>query len=252
MDIIRVDSTESTNALAWELLKERNAPFAVMAHTQTAGRGQRGNHWESEPGRNVTLSIAWCPGQVAASEQFVISQAVAVAIVETLRHFMPELTPEIAIKWPNDIYVGQRKICGVLIENSLSGCRISRTVIGIGLNVNQRTFLSDAPNPVSMFQLTRKTFDVNEVALQLCNTVEHFFNALLLPHRHSRLRGRYFSMLWRSVGYWPYLDVEADELFEARVSNIAPSGHITLTERSGHQRTFAFKEVQSVFNSILQ
>lgn len=246
MEIVKVESTESTNSLAATLAATHALPFAVAAHEQTVGRGQRGNSWESEPGQNLTLSIVWKPLHVVASEQFVISQTVAVAIVEMLRHKMPEFSDKIAIKWPNDIYVGNRKICGVLIENSLTGNEINRSIIGIGLNVNQTEFRSDAPNPVSMKQLTGQTYDIDLAVKFLCDNVERFLNALLSPHRRSRLRGRYFSMLWRSTGFWPYRDAQSGECFEARLSNIASTGHITLTDRQGQQRTYAFKEVAAI------
>ena len=247
MKIIKVDTTSSTNALAATMVTEgEEMPFAVMCREQTAGRGQRGNTWESEPGQNITLSIAYKPKSVSATDQFVISQAVAVAIVETLRHFLPDYTNRIAIKWPNDIYVDSLKICGILIENSLTGSEINRTIIGIGLNVNQTEFLSPAPNPVSMRMLTGRIFDIDEITQYLCSVLGRFAANLVSPPRRPRLRGRYFSMLWHSTGYHPYIDVASGQRFLGRISNIASSGLITLTEPSGNQHTYAFKEVQAV------
>lgn len=246
MEIIKVEETTSTNRLAAELATSHEVPFAVSTRNQTHGRGQRGNSWESAPGENVTLSIVWHPRDIAASKQFIISQAVAVAVADMLKIMMPDRSGEIAVKWPNDIYVNDRKIAGILIENSLLGSHINRTIIGIGLNVNQTVFFSDAPNPVSMKLLTGKTYDVDICARTLCETVEKFFNAYLPAHRHGRLRGRYFSALWRASGYWPYIDVATGKRFDARISNIASSGHITLTEPPGERHTYAFKEVQPV------
>ncbi|MDE6431375.1 MAG: biotin--[acetyl-CoA-carboxylase] ligase, partial [Duncaniella sp.] len=120
----------------------------VSARRQTAGRGQRGNSWESAPGKNITMSILLRPEGLHPSRQFVISRAVSLAITGVLRRYMP--ASAVRVKWPNDIYVDDRKICGILIENVISSASIRQSVVGIGINVNQRRFLSDAPNPVSM------------------------------------------------------------------------------------------------------
>lgn len=252
MRIVKLQEVDSTNRYLSQHSDEFPDLSAVIAGSQTAGRGQRGNSWESEPGLNATLSIIMHPASwVKPSEQFVISQVVAVAIVETLRMFMPEMTREIAVKWPNDIYVGDRKICGILIENVIQGGNLVRSIIGIGLNVNQQVFLSDAPNPVSMARLTGRSYDVEQVARSVCDSVERFFQGYCMPPRHSRLRSRYFSMLWRSSGYFPYVDVASGERFDGRISNIATDGRITLTDRQGTQRTYAFKEVRAVLSDTL-
>lgn len=141
---------DSTSNYLASIADESPHGFVVEAEAQTAGRGQRGNSWESEPRMNILMSVLLRPEGIAPSEQFLISQAVSVAIVRVLRHYLPE----VRIKWPNDIYVGDRKICGILIENSITATKIIHSIVGIGLNVNQREFHSDAPNPVSMFQLT--------------------------------------------------------------------------------------------------
>lgn len=246
MFIIKTAEAESTNRQILEYAPNHEAPFALMTYRQTAGRGQRGNSWESEDGKNITLSILLRPTSVKASEQFVISQVVSVAIAETLRHFMPQMSSAVAIKWPNDIYVTNRKICGILIENSLNGDRIVRSVVGIGLNVNQTEFHSDAPNPVSMRQLTGKEWNIDVLAQYMCNVIERFAKTFLLPNHYSRLRGRYFSMLWRAQGYHSYLDTATGKKFQAMISNIAVTGHITLTDDRGLQRQYAFKEVESI------
>ena len=120
----------------------------VSTYNQTAGRGQRGNSWESEPHKNLTFSVLLKPQHIIAREQFYISEIVSVAIVNTLRKYI--IDQPIAIKWPNDIYVNDDKICGILIENTLSGYSISQSIAGIGININQQTFLSNAPNPISL------------------------------------------------------------------------------------------------------
>ena len=129
----------------------------VMAVEQTAARGQRGNTWEATPGLNLTLSMLLRPEGVEAARQFDISRAVALGTAEMLQELLEQ---EVLIKWPNDIYVGDRKIAGILIENTLTGRLIDRSIAGIGVNINQEVFHSDAPNPVSVSQLTVRTYDL--------------------------------------------------------------------------------------------
>ena len=119
---------------------------------QTAGRGQAGNSWESEAGKNLLFGLLFHPREVEANRQFILSQAVALSICETLSDY----AEDIRIKWPNDIYWKDRKICGMLIENTLVGRCIENCIIGAGININQQTFCSDAPNPVSLRQITGK------------------------------------------------------------------------------------------------
>ena len=131
-------------------LSARSEAF-VLATTdfQTAGHGQRGTVWEAAAGRNLLFSFAFHPTFVSAGGQFRLSEALALAVAESL----DGLPVEVSVKWPNDIYAGNRKICGMLLEHDLRGTHIYNTRAGVGLNVNQRRFEGDAPNPVSMWQL---------------------------------------------------------------------------------------------------
>ncbi|WP_301748249.1 biotin--[acetyl-CoA-carboxylase] ligase [uncultured Duncaniella sp.] len=154
MEIIKIESTDSTSSHLAGIAEGCAHGTAVMARVQTAGRGQRGNSWEAEPGMNITLSLLLRPEGLEPARQFIISQAVSLAIVEMLDNFIG--ADAVSIKWPNDIYVNDSKIAGILIENVISGSAISRSIVGVGLNVNQTEFLSDAPNPVSLKQLLPK------------------------------------------------------------------------------------------------
>ena len=154
--VIHIDETDSTNR--WlraymqaprPLVPEGSYPesgeqaVVVVAEYQTAGKGCGENSWESERGKNLTFSVLLHPTEISANCQFRISEAVSVVLCETIERFGVQKT---SIKWPNDIYVGDRKICGILIENMLWGRIIDESIVGIGLNVNQKAFLSDAPN----------------------------------------------------------------------------------------------------------
>lgn len=145
-DIIWLERVDSTNDEARRHISEIDNLSVVSALEQTKGRGQRGNRWSSQPGENLTFSLVVKDFRIKANEQSAISQATALSLVDLLsRHEI-----KARIKWPNDIYTGDEKICGILIENSLKGSEIDWSIIGIGLNVNQTAFPEDLPNPTSM------------------------------------------------------------------------------------------------------
>ena len=146
-EIVHITETDSTNQ--WVKSHRGDHPFCVMADYQTAGRGCGTNRWESERGKNLLFSLLLHPKQIPASKQFHISMAISLSIIEALGQHVADLS----IKWPNDIYWRNGKIAGILIENTLKGNIIKDSIIGVGLNVNQRHFISDAPNPVSMRQI---------------------------------------------------------------------------------------------------
>lgn len=145
-DIIWLDTVDSTNSESKRRILKIDNLSVVSALEQTKGRGQRGNRWSSQPGENLTFSLVVKDFRIKANEQSAISQATALSLVDLLsRHEI-----KARIKWPNDIYAGDEKICGILIENSLKGSEIDWSIIGIGLNVNQTAFPEDLPNPTSM------------------------------------------------------------------------------------------------------
>ena len=150
--LIHINETNSTNNYLQSLCSEQKVEelTVVVADFQTSGRGQRGNSWESDPGKNLLFSTVIFPEFLEARRQFLISQIISLAIKEELDTY----TTDISIKWPNDIYWKEKKICGMLIENDLMGRNISQSIIGIGININQEIFHSSAPNPVSLLQIT--------------------------------------------------------------------------------------------------
>lgn len=263
MKTLWLPEVDSTNTYLKGRLETVGERVMVLARRQTAGRGQRGNSWEAEPGRNVTASFWFRPEGVKAAGQFAISEAVALAIVGALADYGIAAK----VKWPNDIYVGDRKICGILIENSVMGDGISHSIVGFGLNVNQQLFLSDAPNPVSMAMLTGREYPLQEIAEALGR---HFGEYLGKEERGSgdnigkigdreRLHEEYIASLWRGDGrVYPFRTAAGRELFHARIAGIEPSGHLLLeeekeglpvlpAEEKGALRRFAFKEVEFLF-----
>ena len=246
--IIWLEETGSTNSWLSENEHSLETNTAVAARRQTAGRGQRGNSWESEPGSNLTLSLLLRPEGIHVARSFCLSEAVAVAVAETVEAIAPGI--KVAIKWPNDIYVNDSKIAGILIENVISGSAISRSIVGVGLNVNQTEFLSDAPNPVSLKQLLPKVdFNVDVLAeVMVSDILGKVDQALSSECEAGEISGEYFARMWRGDGYYHrYYDHTRGLYMNARIDSVAASGHITLTDQAdGVARTYAFKEISAV------
>lgn len=242
--IIYVDEADSTNTMLAKAASDFEHGTALAAHCQSAGKGQRGNRWEAEPWKNLTFSILLRPKAILASHQFELLQVVAISIVKVLRSQLD--TDEIYIKWPNDIYYRDKKICGILIENTLSGAGIERSIVGIGINVNQDKFLSDAPNPVSMKQIAGHAFDLDDLLEHFVTQVVCDFDKYESTLNSTQLAARYRFMMWRGEGFWPYIDNITGQRIEGRIAAVAPTGHLTLADHDGKVRTYAFKEITAV------
>lgn len=241
MKIVELESVGSTNSWVAAHVGEMEGTTMVAARSQSAGRGQRGNSWEAEPGCNLTLSVFLRPPMgFHPRSQFSISEAVALGVADTLGLFGIEA----AVKWPNDIYVGDRKIAGILIEHSLLGPSIQHTIAGIGLNVNQERFLSPAPNPVSMTNVAGRRFSLAEVRERLAENLERRFEETWDPKKRENLHTEFQRRMWRGDGRaWPFRDRASGETFKACIENVEPSGMLNLRTDS-ELRSYAFKEVE--------
>lgn len=221
----------------------------VYTDRQTAGRGQRGNSWESEPFKNVTMSILLRPEKVAPNQQFWLSEISALAVERVLSKYIGN----VSIKWPNDVYYKDLKICGMLIEHSLSGGKINYTIPGIGINVNQRVFLSDAPNPISLVNVLGHEVPTSEILDGLVDEILTMCDQL--PEKAEEIHREFLSKLYRRDGFHEYQStirsasadglsvLEEGEHFQARIVNVHPDGMLDLMTTEGHIHTFAFKEV---------
>ena len=169
--IIKLDNINSTNEFATNLVKKDETEGTVVwANFQTNGKGQKGNVWESEDGKNLTFSIILYPFRIEPSQQFLLNKAISLGIIDFLKTKIDKSL--VKIKWPNDIYVGNHKIAGVLIENEILGVNLQSSIVGIGLNVNQLVFSANIPNPTSLSLVTGIDFNIEEVLLQLLNKIE--------------------------------------------------------------------------------
>lgn len=242
--VVRLESVDSTNSYSRRLLSlgEVLPDFTlVYADKQAEGRGQAGNSWESEPGKNIVFSIVCHPEHIAPSRQFILSQCISIAIQQALSQY----TDGVCIKWPNDIYWHDKKLCGILIECDLAGKTIRNCVIGCGVNVNQRTFVSDAPNPVSLSMITGLEHDRDEL---LANIVRRFIDLYIQARDNDgaaeRIARQYMRRLYRRGGKYMYKDRNGS--FEAEIVGVESTGHLMLRLDTGETRRYEFKEVAFV------
>ena len=211
----------------------------ATADYQTDGKGADANHWESDPGKNLLFSLLWLTTNLPAQRVFTGLEMLALSVLDALNDFAPGFT----IKWPNDIYFGDWKVAGTLIENEFAGKRVARSVMGTGINVNQMVFHSDAPNPRSLAQIVGHEVELH---LVLQGVMYHFarYRRMVEQEQYDVLHTLYTSQLYRREGEHAYADSEGT--FHARITDVQPDGHLILTDTEGRQRRYAFKEVRMV------
>ena len=241
MKTIWLDSIDSTNTEALRNLAQYPDGTVLAAREQTAGRGQRGNTWFSEPGKNLTFSIIlkWEPGRMQAADahwlNYVISEAIAV--------FLQGSGVEASIKWPNDIYVGSRKICGILIENLLDGPCVKASVIGVGLNINQQDFPQLA-NATSLACSTGRQYRLEPCLEQLLAIFERLLPSLSTESLRTGLFERYSTRLFRKGRRARYHDYLTDEEYWGLLEGVEPDGRLRILDLDTRQdRYYRFKEV---------
>lgn len=240
---IHLNQTTSTNSYLKEMISIGiDLPELTIVDTefQTGGRGQRGNSWESNKGENLTFSLLCHPTWMPAARQFLISQAIALAVHDVLS----EYTDGISIKWPNDIYWNDKKISGILIECDIEGMNLRNCIIGVGLNINQMEFVSDAPNPVSLAQIIGFTLNRNHILDQLIERFLFIYNKVQEGETESLVK-QYKDSLYRKEGYFHYAEPDG-ETFSARIVDVMDNGHLILEKEDGKQKEYEFKEVKFI------
>ncbi|PIF06041.1 MAG: biotin--[acetyl-CoA-carboxylase] ligase [Draconibacterium sp.] len=239
-NIVRLKEVNSTNNYAYRLIMTDSAAdgTVVLAQYQTQGKGQQGAFWESDPGKNLLMSTIWFPSLLPAEQQFTISKAVSLAITD----FLLSETDEVTIKWPNDIYIGNQKIAGILIENAVKGAYLHSSVIGIGLNLNQTKFISDAPNPVSLKQITGLNYNIDEVLNQLLTLLDSWLGKISKDETET-IDKQYLSRLFR-FGKWAKFIEPGNNSFEAKIIGIGNFGQLQLQLKDNSVKEYLFREVQ--------
>jgi len=240
--IDKVSETLSTNELLKTLAdKEPIAEgYTVFAVAQTGGRGQMGAFWESQPGQNITVSLLLRPIFLKADNMFLISKVVSLGIFD----YLNAKGNGFKIKWPNDIYYNDKKICGVLIENQFMGSSIVYSIVGIGLNVNQEYFISDAPNPVSMYNIFGRKFDLYTELQNLLNQIDVWYQ-MLAEGWEDQINKSYFTHLYRTDGIYGFRTADGS-VFNGTITDVEANGRLHIKTDDGGEKLFWFKEVAFV------
>lgn len=240
--LIELDEVDSTNRYLREYTGTEGRDMTVVtAEYQTAGRGQGTNTWESEPGQNLLFSLMIHPAGVPAARQFVLLESCALALVSALGHFAEGMT----IKWPNDIYWNDCKISGTLSECDICGGMTARCIMGVGLNVNQREFRSDAPNPVSLRTACGTEVSRKEVLGLFISEFQRYMTMLgngCLEDIHRE----YIGKMYRRNGLYEFED--SGGRFRAGIDTVRENGHLVLRREDGSLSEYAFKEVRFIIN----
>jgi BirA family transcriptional regulator, biotin operon repressor / biotin---[acetyl-CoA-carboxylase] ligase len=238
---IYTENSGSTNTDAAVIIQNGNAVEGTIIHTgfQSAGRGQKGNIWESEKDKNLLFSIILFPGMVQPADQFIISMVISLGI----KDFLMTLIPEVKIKWPNDIFAGNDKIAGILIENSISTDSITSCVAGIGLNVNQDRFSGFIPRAVSLKMLTGRDYDIIWCLNRLATYLDVRYKQLIAAES-SDITAGYISSLFR-LNEWSRYSTAAGE-FTGRIISVSRSGCLIVETRDGVKKEFAFREIEFI------
>jgi len=241
--LLRFAELESTQTYAQELLA-RTVPeegTLVAASYQRAGKGLLRNRWESEPGKNLLFSLILYPGFLPLGRAFLFSQTMALGVRDWVGLYLGDRA---RIKWPNDIYIDEGKVAGMLIQNSLSGSLIQHSVVGIGINVNQTDFPAGLPNPVSMKAAAGRDFDLEECLSGLCQRLEHWY--LRLKDGNRELIGEEYLRHLYGLGEWRTFADREGSRFQGRISGVAENGYLLVDTAEG-LRSFEAKELRFVF-----
>jgi len=241
-NIISLPETGSTNTYAIGLLSKQRPDegCVVITDYQRQGKGTDSNTWESEKGKNLTFSLILYP-DFKADHQFLLNKAISLAICDFLHAELPH--NDITIKWPNDIYIGDKKVCGILIQNSVIGNNLDYVVVGIGLNVNQTIFTNDAQNPVSLKMITGKDYNLDELLQKLLKFIFQKY-AQVKPETSRKIENDYFKKLYRLMEWHEY--ILKDAITSARIIGTNSYGQLELEAENGQVFTCDLKEVKFI------
>lgn len=239
--IIRLDEVDSTNSILAAKYLNRGLPegSVVVASSQSKGRGLGQNKWHSEAGKNLTCSFVLYPEFLDASNQFYISKVISLAVADLVGLY----SDKVSIKWPNDIYVGDKKIAGLLIENSIERNSIKSSIIGIGLNVNQKDFPSGVPNPISLMNITKTKHDLEEILESFTNILEYRYS-LLKNRELDVIDENYLSLLYRYKKL-ALFDVKGKRI-AGSIEGVEPTGELIFKNDKSEIIHFGYKEIEYV------
>ena len=243
MEIIKLNATNSTNTYLKNLLKEKQVKdlSCIWALSQTQGRGQQGAKWISDPGKNLTFSVLKKFENLPSEYHFLLNMEVSLAIFRALKKLY---IPDLAVKWANDILSSKKKICGILIENTLHKEQISSSIIGIGVNVNQ-VFFNDLPNVSSLQKIMGHPFDLEEVLLLICQELEVSLKSLS-PTRFETMLDEYHTHLFRKDKPSTF-EYPNGERFMGYIRGVSHNGQLQVEQEDALMSSFSLKEIKLLY-----
>jgi len=244
---IRLGETESTNTFAINLLKNNNIPDGtiILTDKQTNGRGQRGNSWHSEPGMNIICSLILHPKFISVIDYFLLSKITALAIQKTIQYFINNSNQPVQIKWPNDILVSGKKICGILIENTIQQNNLKNSVIGFGINVNQIHFSENLPDSISMAKIASTTFNNELILEKFCSLFETYY-IKLKNLKMSLINEEYLKNLYGFSQLILIKEVYPNQLLKGQIKEVKNDGELIFLLDDNSERNYRFKEIQFI------
>jgi len=235
-NLVYVPQCHSTNTLATELSQKAETPEGTLIITnhQVAGRGQRGSSWEAAPGENLTFSLVLKPYFLQAQNQFQLNQAISLGVLDYVK---TKVTADIRVKWPNDVMVNERKVCGILFENQISGNDLRHSIVGIGLNMNQQAFQSPTASSLSLFSKQRYSLP-QELEILLYHLESRYL--MLKEGNYQMLKTEYLQHLYRLGETHRFSNQELE--FDGIISGIDEMGHLRI-EVDGNEKVFGVKQL---------
>lgn len=236
---IWLEAVASTNLVAAEHIHAHQPEdgTAILTKFQTAGKGQAGADWESDAGQNLLVTYILYPDFIEPKDLFVLNKAIALGVYDYVKSVLGE---DVSIKWPNDIYYRDKKIAGLLIENSVTFSEVNYSIVGIGVNINQQKFKRYIPEAVSMRNATEKKYSLEECFAELSNCLEHRYLQLKLKGA-SPVNADYKSALYRFGKYFFFR--QKGIIFKARITDVLDDGKLVLEKENEKPETFRFKEI---------
>ena len=235
-------STRSTNQSVQDMLSKNNPVSNLCLYTdkQTQGRGQIGRNWFSDEYKNLTLSYLFNLN-LSTGRHFDLNIALTLALSDFLRELLPRET--IKIKWPNDIYVGNNKIAGILIQNMIRGKTILHSILGIGININQEQFPEEIPNPVSVRQLIQKEHDLIDLVFSLEAFILNRFTIMSLTKKRNK--DNYIEDLFRIEEAHEFILNANKKRFMGIIKGVSEEGQLII-EASGQKQNYNFREISFI------
>jgi BirA family biotin operon repressor/biotin-[acetyl-CoA-carboxylase] ligase len=241
-NIIFHEALASTNTEAASMLRNEEPPEGTVVHAsfQTAGKGHAGNTWSSDEGSNLLFSVILYPQSLIPEDQFLLSMTISLGLCEFLdRHCSGSM-----VKWPNDIILNDRKIAGILIENSIMGTNIESSIAGIGLNLNQTFFKGVTPSPASLRSATGSEYDIQTCLKEVLTDIDIRYRQLLYGNR-KQIRKDYLSRMWRMLEWHSF--ASGGNVFRGRIRDVMDHGHLAVEKEDGSIICYSFKEISYLF-----